>query len=611
MLAATAACVAFAALAVVGPGVAVQRALRLAVDPVLVLPLGLLQAAAFQWLAVRLDRPWVFVALVVAVDATIVLLPRGPWRIVPGPSLRGALPAFAAAVVVLVATRYGVNRSTAGGDFLIDPLSEDDVAFHAGLTWEAMLGVPTEVPGLSGVPLHYHVGSALVRAAAVRFTGMSPYDLLTRAQPVLYVLALILALRGLASALGASALVVRLVPWTVLAGDFSFLFAFDPAVRYWTDYLRGNLVLAVVLGNDVVIGLAMVLGSLVALARHESGQGRGWLWLSALLALGLPAFKVFVGAHYLLGLGLAFVLARGPRGALVVVGAASALGVFALAASGGTETILLTVDPLAVTAGAPSWFPGSARLARGVAWVAVWVLASLGLRLLGLPEAVRRLRSGGAAGAAAAIALSGWVVGLLVRMSPRDLMPGQKVFNEAARFIEQSGPFLWVFTAIALGTWIAGRRKAVVLAACALLSLPSTAQFVVRKHGRPAHVAPAGVLQAMSALSEASRPGDVVLQRPDPRFPPPPVVFIGRRVPYTRTLPYMTQFAPRPALEERVGMVKGFFETRDAEEAVRLAHRLGARFLCLYGEDRVAFDPRGVLSPLFESADARVYRIAR
>jgi hypothetical protein len=114
----------------------------------------------------------------------------------------------------------------------------------------------------------------------------------------------------------------------------------------------------------------------------------------------------------------------------------------------------------------------------------------------------------------------------------------------------------------------------------------------------------------MDALRDASQPGDVVMQRPGGRYPPPPVVLLGRRVPYERFTPYLTQFATRDALEERHKEVFQFFRTTDPEEAMTIARRLGARFLCLYGSERVRFPTEGLLVPVHEETDARLYRLA-
>src|SRR5207244_33717 len=109
-----------------------------------------------------------------------------------------------------------------------------------------------------------------------------------------------------------------------------------------------------------------------------------------------------------------------------------------------------------------------------VAWPVLWIVASLGLRILGLDAAVRALRAGAA---------------------------------------------------------------------------PPTVRSVVRKVLDPPDPLPAPMVRAMGSLERASQPGDVVLQRPGARFPPAPVILIGRRVPYERFTPYLTQFATREELE--------------------------------------------------------------
>jgi hypothetical protein len=117
------------------------------------------------------------------------------------------------------------------------------------------------------------------------------------------------------------------------------------------------------------------------------------------------------------------------------------------------------------------------------------------------------------------------------------------------------------------------------------------------------------MVRAMRALEAASQPGDVVLQRPGGRYPPAPVVLAGRRVPYERFTPYLTQFASKQALEARHETVYRFFRTRDRGEAIAIARSLGARFLALYGPDRVRFDTTGLLQPLHEEEGARLYRL--
>jgi hypothetical protein len=88
------------------------------------------------------------------------------------------------------------------------------------------------------------------------------------------------------------------------------------------------------------------------------------------------------------------------------------------------------------------------------------------------------------------------------------------------------------------------------------------------------------------------------------------VILIGRRVPYERFTPWLTQFAPAPALEARHDVVYRFFHTSDTAEALAIARALGARYIALYGGDRLRFDSAGLLVPIYEENGARVYRLA-
>jgi len=206
------------------------------------------------------------------------------------------------------------------------------------------------------------------------------------------------------------------------------------------------------------------------------------------------------------------------------------------------------------------------------------------------------------------MALAAWPLGLLMRVSAPQAMPGQRIVNDAAFLIEQGGPLLWIFTAIALSRLDARRRTAALVAAT-LLAVPSTVQFTVKKSRLPPDPLPAATVRAMASLARASRPGDVVLQRPGARFPPAPVILIGRRVPYERFTPYLTQFGAPDELQERHETVYRFFHTGDGDEALDIARRLHAGFVCLYGSDRVLFDTGRAFEPIHEEPGARVYRL--
>ena len=208
------------------------------------------------------------------------------------------------------------------------------------------------------------------------------------------------------------------------------------------------------------------------------------------------------------------------------------------------------------------------------------------------------------------MSLSAWPLGLLFRVSAPEVLPGQKTVNDAAYLIEQGGPLLWIFTAIALAAFArSAPRRVVAAVAVVALALPATVQFVLKKLDTRPDPIPAAMVRAMDALQQASRPGEVVLQRPGGRFPPAPVILIGRRVPYERFTPYLTQFARPADLLARHELVYRFFHTGERGEALAIARDLGARYVALYGGERLRFDGAGLLEPIHEEAEARVYRI--
>ena len=603
--------VVFAAVAILGPGVALQRLARVGIDPALVVPLGTAAAAGAYWLSLVAGWPWLFPALIVGL--IVAGLPGGPLRRAEGPSLQGALAPVAAIVALLAATQYGGNRVAPSGEFLLDNLVPYDTAFHVGLTRELAIGYPPQVPGVSGFPLGYHLGPDLVRAAALRWARVDPYDSIARFDVTLFAAALVLALRAATRAAGGGPFAVGLAGFIPLATDFSFVFAANPQAHWWADLLRGNVLLSLAVSNPVIPALAMALGVLVALG-HARTDGRGWIVVAAALAAAVPFFKVFLGAHLLLGLGVAALLRREARRDLALAAVPCALATAALALGQGGSTVDVTLAPLdlvSVTRASLALAPLSG--AALAAWAAVWLIASLGVRVLAIVPAWTALRKGSVAACAlAAMALAAWPLGLAFRVAAPEMLEGQKTVNDAAYLVEQGGPLLWVFAALALaalaGPTRRGRILTVVVAAA--LALPATVQFAVKKARLSYDPIPAPMVRAMHALEDASAPGDVVLQRPGARYPPLPVVLIGRRVPYERFTPWLTQFASREALEARHQQVFRFFRTTDREEALVIARGLGARFVALYGADRLRFDTAGVLEPVHEADGVRVLGFA-
>jgi len=124
----------------------------------------------------------------------------------------------------------------------------------------------------------------------------------------------------------------------------------------------------------------------------------------------------------------------------------------------------------------------------------------------------------------------------------------------------------------------------------------------------PRRLSPA-VVRALGALAQATRPGDVVLVKPErQRYPPPPIV-IGRRVPFTRFIPFFAQLAPREALLQRYERTSAFFTTEDPAKARAIARELHATAVCLFGPEGVRFPNESLLTVVFDEPGARVYLI--
>ena len=120
---------------------------------------------------------------------------------------------------------------------------------------------------------------------------------------------------------------------------------------------------------------------------------------------------------------------------------------------------------------------------------------------------------------------------------------------------------------------------------------------------------PPAVVRALAELQRATRPGEVVLVKPERQRHAPAPMLIGRRVPFTRFIPFFSQLAPRASLIARYERTARFFATLDPGEARAIAQELGAKTLLLVGGEDVLFEKRGTLELLYGGEGAALYRI--
>ena len=597
---------------------ALQRLARVRVDPALVVPAGLLFCGGAYWLGLVSGFPLFFPLAVLAVD--LPLLKLGVPLADDRPSLRGALPAILALVAVLAVTQFRTNRVASDGAFLLDLGEHVDTAVHVGVSHELVAGWPPQVPGLAGVPMRYHVGSHLVRAAAARWAGIHPYDAISRFDVALWAIALVLALRATAHALGLGAAAVTLAGFVPLLADLSFVPGLLLGSPNAAMKLGGNFVEAVLFANSISPAMAATLASLVALHRAERGEGRGYAVLSGGLAAGGALFKAFTGAQLLLSFGVAWLVSRGrrllPFVALPLAAAVAllALGSFAPAGAEGARVQLLPFAPTNPARIAFGLEPahGLALAASGLAWLVL----SLGLRAFGVAPALRALRGSGSAGASlAALALVGWPIAFFVSVS------ADPDYDESFYFLQASGLALYLLALPALAGLV--RRSWALAGLVAVLTLPATVELVGRRAAAEPERIPPPTVRAMAAVRSASCPGDVVLTRPGVAHVPPVVVLAGRRVPLASFIPYWRQFTSPETVARREADVLAFYRSEDAARALEAARALGAKYVFFGGapsassaadEDRPRtvreqLEASGALAPVHVEPRAAVYRL--
>ncbi len=179
------------------------------------------------------------------------------------------------------------------------------------------------------------------------------------------------------------------------------------------------------------------------------------------------------------------------------------------------------------------------------------------------------------------MALSGWPLGLLFRVSAPEVLPGQKVVNDAAYLVEQSGPLLWVFARDRPRRLRDEPRPPRRGARGRRSSSPPRPPGSTRRRRPPRRptacrlpwsgpCAPSSACPA-PATSSCSGRGPATLPRPSSSP--------AGACPTSASRPYLTQFASRTDLEARHEVVYRFFRTTSREEALgdrALARRLAS-----------------------------------
>ena len=470
-------------------------AARVAVDPALVLPLGTAAAAGAYWLAL-------VTGLALALPASSSWPARRRRRPPAGPLAAGGRPPLRGALArrwrpwspLLALTQYPWNR--VGPPRRVPARPARALRHRLPRRPHARADPRLSAAGARaspGFPLGYHLGprprprgrAALGRRRPLRLDQRLRRDAL-RAGP-----------RPALRAAGARRRGLARWPWRSPAGrcwppTSRSCSPRNPQAHWWTDLLRGNLLLSLALANPVVPGAgpgARRAGR--ARRAHERARARAGSRSPPLLAAAVPFFKVFLGAHLLLGLGAGALSCGRERrrapGCSWPLPCAPGHGRPALGQGGADASSPL---PRSTSCGITRETPGpraAGAAPRSRGWAVALALAVPGPARARRARARRRSPAGPPPAAALAVmALAAWPLGLLFRVSaPRDAgrpearqrrrVP-RRAGRAAAVDLHRAGPGR---AGRAGGRRRAGRRGWPPRSRC-----PRPSQFVVKKaHG--------------------------------------------------------------------------------------------------------------------------------
>jgi hypothetical protein len=467
-----------------GPPRALDLGLALGAGWSAVLPLA--------WLERVLGAP----VLVLPAAALSVVALRREWAfwLNPRPARAFWLLPLAAAALAFWVDR-GDARWAGGGASFQAGFDVTDRAFYALVSQEIVRSPPPamENPLFAGVPLSYSFYPPLAGLLLQLYGGQTALSASLLALPVAGFAFLALALDALLREWGHASVLARALTLLlcVLGGDLSFLFPTAGVIGggrsahflAFCSFSSESLYY-----NPWVFGLPLVLVCVVLAGRWLQGRGRGWLWLSAWCLAALWQTKVFAWAPLLLGAAAASLLLRHRR--LAWLAAVSALLTapwaatsLASRAGGFRPFVLAPFCPVMLALGAhpdwralgdwcasPDWW---VRWPAALAGTAIVLVGGLGVRLIGLPDLLRRARSETTAWLALAMA-SAIALSLTVG--------GRPTLLDCVQFLMLPQLLLWAFAGPRVAGWIAGggARRAVAIA-LALVACISPSTYVLRK----------------------------------------------------------------------------------------------------------------------------------
>jgi hypothetical protein len=456
-------------------------------------------------------------------------------------------------VVVLAFLPFYYTNLTWRADGTMRAYPVPDVLVHIALANELTHTIPPQAPQFSGHPLSYHYGMDLSVAMFANATRLNTRDLTLRFFPTLFLALSMLSVFCFSRSWLRSGYFGALVVFLVFFGeDFSFVPGLllgenvDWSLRYFSV---PPAVLPLFYTNPILPGLGLLFAGLSCLQRYLRERSRAWLFLTALLFVALIEVKIFTAAQIMCSLGLAavlYIVAYRKSDLFKVAGCTAALAiplVWPLLLKNKSEAnVAMKFEPGLYVSQAMEAIGIKARLSGWLAFAAValpiYLVGTLGLRVIGVPAIVNAIFRPNPKSALRFILALFVVLGLLIALT-FSVTPAGWTFRYnpvSGTFLVQSKYVAWLFGVEVLQTlyrWAVGRGvyssvAAAAIAAIAIgLSVPATLQHFIywrnpdhlfgngKPFGKQLQSYDAETLAVTDFLTKNAQPGDVVLSGDD------------------------------------------------------------------------------------------------
>lgn len=547
--------------------IALKRTLSPLEDVTLACFLGLIVSGLAYWLIAYAHQARFYLLWPLATAAVLVWV-HGPkiktvWRQSPKPAplspesaavsrdrsgvaLAGVI---ALGIVVLAFLPFYYTNLTPRADGTMRAYPVPDVVLHIAIANELTHTIPPQAPHFSGHPLSYHYGMDLCVAMFANATYLNTRDLTLRFVPTLFLALSMLSVFCFSRSWLRSGYFGALVVFLVFFGeDFSFVPGLllgeniDWSLRYFSV---PPAVLPLFYTNPILPGLGLLFAGLFCLQRYLQERSGAWLFLTALVFVALIEVKIFTAAQIMCSLGVAAVLylVAYRNSALFKVAACTAALVMPLVwpvllKNKSQANVVMKFEPGLYVSQAMEAIGIKDRLIGWLAFAAValpiYLVGTLGLRVIGVPEILKAIFRPDAKSALRFILGLFVVLGLLIALM-FSFTPAGWTFRYnpvSGTFLVQSKYVAWLFAVEVLQSlyrWAVGRGVYSSVAAAATmaivigLSVPATLQHFIfwrnpdhlfgngRPFGKQLQSYDAETLAVTDFLTKDAQPGDVVL----------------------------------------------------------------------------------------------------